>query len=109
MATKTARAWKATREAESGFFLDIDKVIMAGDNKHFLAADKNGVTIKGQLSIVAMSNEVRTGGLFIGPGEFSEMIPSTIVTPLPLKVPSIPTTAITNILQDVAFFSAFLV
>ena len=105
----TVRAWKVSRNADSGIFIDQERAIVAGDSKHFLVADRNGVTIKGPVNIVAMSNEVRSGGLFLGLGEFVEMIPSTIVTPLPKKIPVLPITGIINVVADVAFFAAFLV
>jgi hypothetical protein len=105
----TVRAWKATRTAEAGVFINQDKAIVAGDSKHFMVADKNGLTFKGPTNMVSMSTEQRTGGLFLGLGEFSEMIPSTIVTPLPSKIPVPPITAIINVIGDVAFFAAILV
>lgn len=100
-----ARAWKVNRDSESGVFITPDKAVLAGDSKHFLVADRNGVTIKGAVNMVSMSTERRTGGLFLGLGEFMEMIPSTIVTPIPPVIPLPPITGIVNILQDVAFFA----
>lgn len=105
----TVRAWKVSRGATAGMFINEERAVVAGDSKHFLVADANGITIKGPVNMINMSNEIRTGGLFIGTGEFSEMIPSTIVTPLPTKIPAPPITAIVNILGDVAFFAATLV
>ncbi len=105
----TVRAWKASRTAQAGVFLNQDRAVIAGDSKHFLVADSNGITIKGPMNIVAMSNEVRSGGLFIGTGEFTEMIPSTVVTPIPAKLPVPPVSAIIVILGDVALFAATLV
>lgn len=104
----TIRAWKATRDAESGVFINKDKALLVGDSKHFIATDRNGITMKGPQSDVSLSTERRQGGLFLGLGEFSEMIPSTIVTPIPAKIPVPPITGIVNILQDVAFFAAVL-
>ena len=105
----TVRAWKVSRDSKAGVFIDNERSIVVGDAKHFLVADKNGVTIKGPVNIVEMSTNMRTGGLFLGLGEFLEMIPSTLVTPLPKKIPIPPVTGIVNVLQDVAFFAAFLV
>lgn len=104
----TVRAWKATRDAEAGIFINKDRALLVGDSKHFIAADRNGVTIKGPQSDVSLSTERREGGLFLGLGEFTEMIPSTIVTPIPAKIPVPPVVGIVNVLADVAFFAAVL-
>jgi hypothetical protein len=105
----TARAWKATREAQAGVFIDEKRSLLVGDSQHFVAADRNGVTIKGPVSMVTGSEEIRTGGLFVGMNDFQQMIPSTIVTPKPMKLPIPPISGIANIVQDVAFFAALLV
>jgi formylmethanofuran dehydrogenase subunit C len=104
----TARAWKANRDSVAGIFLDDQKVIIAGDNKHFLAADNRGITIKGPISFASMSNEQRSGGLFVGRGEFIDMIPATIVTLNPRKTPFPPITGIADVVADVAFFMMLL-
>lgn len=104
----TVRAWKATRDSLSGVFINKDKALLVGDPQHFVAVDSNGITFKGPTSNISMSTERREAGLFLGLGEFTEMIPSTIVTPIPSKIPVPPVTAIANVLQDVAFFAAVL-
>lgn len=104
----TTRAWKATRDAEAGLFISKDRALLAGDSKHFVAVDRNGVTTKGPTSDVSLSTERREGGLFLGLGEFMEMIPSTIVSPIPNKIPVPPIVGIVNVLADVAFFAAVL-
>jgi hypothetical protein len=105
----TARAWKATRDSLAGVFIDDQKAILAGSNKNFVVADSKGITIKGPLSLASMSNEQRSGGLFIGQGDFRDMIPATIVTINPRKLPIPPITGIINVVADIAFFAAFLV
>lgn len=109
MANTTARAWKATRESEAGVFIDDQKAILAGNHKNFVVADNRGVTIKGAVSLASMSSEQRSGGLFLGVGEFMDMIPATIVTINPRKLPIPPITGIANVVSDVAFFMLFLV
>lgn len=103
----TARAWKATRDSLAGVFIDEDRAVVAGDNKHFLVADGRGITIKGPIALVSMSNEQRSGGLFVGSGDFAEMIPSTIVSPGPQKFPLPPISGITNLIADIAYFSVW--
>lgn len=109
MSNSTARAWKATREAEAGVFIDESKAILAGNHKNFVVADSRGITMKGAVSFASMSNEQRSGGLFLGVGEWMDMIPATIVTINPRKLPIPPITGIANVVQDVAFFMLFLI
>lgn len=109
MADNTARAWKATRNSKSGVFLNETRVVVAGDNNNFIVADDRGITIKGPVSFVQMDSERRYGGLFLGPTEFQQMIPSTIVTPGAQKFPIPPISGIANVLADVAYFSLLLV
>lgn len=105
----TARAWRATRDSLAGVVINKDKAILVGSPQSFVAADARGVTIRGPLSIVAMSNEIRTGGLFVSQPEFVQLVPSTLVTPQPSKLPMPPISGIANIIQDVAFFTSLLV
>lgn len=105
----TARGWKAARDAQAGVFIDKNRSILAGNSQNFVVADQNGITIKGPVSFVSMSNEVRFGGLFVGQQDFNQMIPSTIVTPQVMRQPVPPINGIVNIVEDVAFFAALLV
>lgn len=109
MADTTARAWKATRNSKAGVFINEERVVVAGDNTNFIVADNRGITIKGPISFAQMDSERRYGGLFLGPTEFQQMIPSTIVTPGPQKFPMPPISGIGNVLADVAYFSLLLV
>lgn len=109
MATPTTRVWKASRTATSGVILNEDSTVILGNKDNLIALDKNGVTISGPISLVAEAHNIRRGGLFVGLNDFTDMIPSTIVTPLPKQIPLPPIQGLINIAQDVAFFTSLLV
>ena len=100
----TARAWRASRDSKGGVFITREKTLLVGGPQSFVAADKNGITMRGPVSQVSMSNENKFAGLFGGLGEFMEMVPSTLATPLPQRIPVPPISGIINVVQDLALF-----
>lgn len=109
MAAPTSRVWKATRTAPAGMVITETSALMIGNENNLIAVDETGVTISGPISLVAEAHNIRRGGLFIGLNDFTDMIPSTIVTPLPKQIPFPPIQGVIGIAKDVAFFTALLV
>jgi hypothetical protein len=111
MATKNprARVIRTSESSKSSLYIEDNSISMIGNSKNFIVCDERGITLKGAISIIADSFNIRTGGLFVGLNDFVEMIPSTIVTPIPKKVPFPPIFAVKEIVKDVAFFTAQLV
>jgi hypothetical protein len=109
MANPKTRVFRVSKTSKSSILLEDDKVSVIGDSRHFIVVDSKGITLKGPLSIVADSMGIRRGGLFVGLNDFLEMIPSTIVTPIPQRIPFPPVFAVADMVRDVAFFTAMLV
>lgn len=109
MASPTTRVWKASRTATAGIILNEDSTLIIGSEDNLLAVDDSGITIAGPISLVAEAHNIRRGGLFVGLNDFTDMIPSTIVTPLPKQIPLPPIQGLVGIGKDVAFFTALLV
>lgn len=105
----TARVFKASKESKAGLFLEETAISMIGDKRHFITVDNRGITIKGPVSFISDSMGRRTAGLFVGINDFLEMIPQTIITPIPSKIPFPPLFAVSNVAKDVAFFTSLLV
>jgi hypothetical protein len=101
--------FRLNKESIAGILIEKNAVSIVGDSRHLIVCDEKGTTIKGPVSIVADAMGIRTGGLFVGVNDFTDMIPSTIVTPVPKKIPFPPIFAVANLAQDVAFFMALLV
>ena len=108
-ANPKSRVIRTHSAAKAGIFVEDDAVSIVGDSRNFIVADDRGITIKGPISFVSDSMNRRTGGLFVGINDFLEMIPQTIITPIPSKIPFPPVFAIGAIVKDLAFFMALLV
>lgn len=107
--SEESRVIKTSKTAKSGIFLEESAASLIGDRRHFVVADNRGITLKGPISIVSTSESVRKGGLFVGLNDFLEMLPSTLVSPLPRNIPFPPVYMTATIAKDVAFFMAFLI
>lgn len=109
MATGKTRVFRTSSTSKASILLDENSVSLIGNKNNIVIADDRGITIKGPVSFVSDSTERRTGGLFVGLGSFTDMIPSTMVTPLPRVIPAPPAFAVVNIAKDVAFFLSLMV
>ena len=104
-----SRVIRTNSKAKSSLYVQDNSIALIGDSRHFVVCDDRGVTIKGPVSFISDSMGRRTAGLFVGINDFFEMIPQTIVTPIPSKIPFPPLFAITGMASSVAFFTALLV
>lgn len=103
-----ARVFRTSPKAKASLYLQDNSASLIGDSRHFITCDERGVTIKGPVSFISDSMGRRTAGLFVGINDFLEMIPQTIITPIPSKIPFPPIFAVTNLTQDLAFFLSLL-
>lgn len=103
------RVFRASKTGKASIELSENSAALIGDKRHFVICDDKGVTIKGPVSFVSDSLGRRTGGLFVGINDFFEMIPQTIITPVPSKIPFPPLALIPSIGKDIAFFLSLLV
>ncbi len=106
---KTSKVWKATTKSKASFMITETAATMLGTEKNLVRADENGVTISGPISMVTDAGNIRRGGLFVGLNDFTDMIPSTIVTPIPKQIPFPPLSSIMRLTQDLAFFQSLLI
>lgn len=104
-----ARVFRTSNKSKASIYLTDDSVSIIGNSKNFIVCDDRGVTIKGPVSFISDSMGRRTAGLFVGINDFLEMIPQTIMTPIPSKIPFPPAFMMVNVAQDVAFFLSLLV
>ncbi len=109
MASSKTRVFRTSSTSKASILLDDNAVSLIGNKNNVIIADERGITIKGPVSFVSDSSERRSGGLFVGLGNFMDMIPSTLVTPLPRVIPMPPAFAVVNIAKDLAFFSSLLI
>lgn len=107
-AQQKAKVWRVSPEAEAHIRIEEGGVYIAGSNTSFIAVDGGGITLRGNVSIANMGPGRRVGGFFVNQLEFADMIPKTIVTPIPAKMPYPPLGFLAGILQGVTFGLAFL-
>ena len=106
---KNTRVFRASADAQAAIIVDNNNVLIAGDQKHFIGINSNGVAIKGPVSFITDTMSRRHAGLFVGIFDLLEMIPQTIVTPFPSRVPMPPINMVSGIASSVGFMSSALV
>jgi len=104
---RTSKVWKASRTSTAAIAVSEDTVAMVAGN-NIVAVTDEGTTIAGPISLASDSMNIRKGGLFVGLNDFIEMIPSTIVTPLPKQIPFPPVHGVVGIVRHIAFFTSLL-
>lgn len=109
MANERSRVIRTSAKATAGVFLQDNSATLFGSSRNFVVADGRGITIKGPISYISDSMGRRTAGLFVGINDFLEMIPQTILTPIPSKIPFPPVFEVVAIAGTVAYFAANLV
>ena len=103
------RVFRTHKDAKAGLELSDESAKLMGNDQVFIAVDKQGIFLKGKLSIITDGTGIRRGGLFVQMPDMSRMIPSTIVTPNPVQIPIPPVSGLQNIQKDLAFFLALLI
>lgn len=104
-----AKIWKASKDALAGFMITNDVAIMAGNTSNFIAVGKAGVSVSGKsISFNVPSENERHGGLFVRMPDFTQMIPSNIITNVPQQIPAPPLGMLIQLTQDLPFFFAML-
>ena len=103
------RIWTATSTSQAGFMAMEEKAIMAADRSNFVATTKNGTIISGKSIVLNTTSEnIRNGGLFVKMNDMVQMIPTTLVTPMPSQVPYPPLGFVTSIMKDMGFMFAMM-
>lgn len=104
------KVWKANKDSLAGFMVTESSVVMAGSKSNFIAIDNTGIALGGKsISFNTASENQRHGGFFVKMNDFVQMIPKTIVTPIPSQIPFPPLGMITQVAKDLPFFFAMLV
>lgn len=106
---QTTKVYKATSEGKAGVEVSPTSAALVGDSRHFVVSNDQGTFIKGPISIVAEGTQIRTGGLFVNTPDMANMVPSTIISPIPRHIPMPPTHGFQGIQKDLAFFLSLLV
>lgn len=106
---ETTKVIRASSQGEASVEIAEDSTALIGNKDNFIIIDKRGITLKGKISVVTSGEQTREGALFVKLPDMLQMIPSTLVSPLPHHIPMPPAHGLTNITKDLAFFLALLV
>lgn len=106
---KQVKVWTASKDAPAGFQVEEKAAYLIGSRANFVVADGNGVTLNGKsITLGTGSENIRSGGLFVGMNDIIRMIPTTLVTPMPHQIPFPPMGLVTGLMKDLPFFVAML-
>ena len=105
---KRSRLIRASKVATAGILVENNAVSISGSSDNFVRCETNGTAIRGPMSMINMGPQRRVGGLWVNQLELLDMIPETIITPIPNIFPMPPMLALVNLGQDVGFFAGLI-
>lgn len=106
-ASQKIRVWRVGANASAGIQVNEDSVEITANPKNTIIVADTGVGVVGKSFTLGMGSEnIRHAGLFVETGDFAAMIPSTIVTPLPKRIPFPPLGFVTSMLKTLPVFIA---
>jgi hypothetical protein len=106
---KHVKVWRAVKNAPAAFMIDEDSAFLVGSRGNFVVADDSHVGIVAEgISFNTLSENQRHGGLFIKMNDLVQMVPTTLVTPMPAQNPYPPMGLVNGIFDDVARFRGLI-
>lgn len=103
------KIWTASENTAAGFMVTENKAYMIADRSNHFVASPNGAIITGKSIVFNTTSEnIRAGGFFIKMNDIVQMIPTTLVTPMPSQVPFPPLGFVSAIVKDLAFVTAMM-
>jgi len=103
------RVWRASRNATAGIQLSDETIEITANKRNSIAIGNSGIGVVSKSFTFGMTSEnIRHAGLFVQTPDFAAMIPSTIVTPLPKRIPFPPLGFITTALKSLPVFISAL-
>ena len=106
---KPIRLLKASPEKNAGLKLGDEWVTLVGaDTDKFLTVGKDGIATSGKVSMQAMPNEIKIGGLATMNMLPMMMISSTMTSPMPAMTVSLPFEAIIELISTAGSMMALI-
>jgi hypothetical protein len=96
------KVWTASPESGTGMMVTEDTALVVGNQKNFMSASPLGISlVTNSLVFGTLSENIRTGGMFVQMSDFVRMVPSCIATPRPEEVPFPPMALFTGIIKHI--------
>lgn len=106
---KHSKIWRATKSSPAGVMVQEKAAFLIGNRSNFVVADDGGVNITGSsITLNTGSENIRKGGLWVEGNNIVQMIPTTLVTPMPANTPWPPLGLISGVVEDIPFFLSIL-
>ena len=105
---KNYRIWRCTPESDASVAISEKAAYLIGNRSNYVSADETGVSLNGPISFNCLSEQIRHAGLFSEQNDIINMLPSTIVTPIPQRMPFPPLGFAVSIMKDLPAFLAAL-
>jgi hypothetical protein len=106
--TRKPQIWRINKDASAHIDVHEDHININGNEKNFIIVGMNGITVRGNFSVASMGEGRKTGALFTPMNEIPNMIPKTIMTPIPLHLPIPPLGMIMQLLGAVQIGMALI-
>lgn len=105
---KNIKIWTATRDSRAGVMVTENEACMVAEGNNYVSVSKNGIALSGKgISFQTVSENQTHGGVFIKMNDIVQMIPTTLVTPMPAQVPFPPLAFASEIVEDMPTFMGF--
>ncbi len=108
MAGQRAKIWKMNIDSVPAMAVTGNAAFMIGAENRFVKVNESGTTVYGPMSVVAGTETIKTGGMFVSLPNLVKMVPSTFVSPLPDQLPFPPINVGFDLAEDAAFFAILL-
>lgn len=106
---RKVKVWRVSPTSTAGVEITEGAVVVAGSRTNFISAHSAGITMMGKsINFGVPSENQRHGGMFIKMNDFLQMVPTTIVTPVPNQIPFPPFGLASSMLSNMPFFVAML-
>lgn len=106
------KTWKYKEDSPAGIQVtdkSIQATVSTANDVNGILVDESGTYIRGKISIMAMPDEVRWGGLWVEQSPWRQMFPSTTAFPCARFVLNPPVKGIEETIQAVAWMMSLLV
>ena len=104
---KKVKIWTAVKDAQAGVMVTEKEALLVADRNNYVAATPNGVVLAGKSIVRNVTSEnIRQGGIFVKMNDLTQMVPTTLVTPMPGHIPFPPLGFVMDIVKDMPFFIA---
>jgi len=106
---KNYKIWTATKDSQAGLMLTEKEAVLVANRSNFVAATPIGIALNGNsIAMNTTSENIKNGGIFNKMNDIVQLIPTTLVTPMPAQVPFPPLAFASEIVQMVPFFLAMV-